>query len=117
MIQSLECFLEAGRLWSQLDRLSHISWERYGDFVTRLAQVLLSSGKAFDLVVGIARGGVPVAMVVSDSLGTKFDFINVKSYTGIGERGRPRILSTLTESIRGKRVLLVDDLIDGGSTM
>jgi hypoxanthine phosphoribosyltransferase len=60
---------------------------------------------------------MPVAMVVSDRLNVRIDFINVKSYTGIGERGVPRILSTLTQDIRGKNVLVVDDLVDQGDTM
>jgi uncharacterized protein len=68
-------------------------------------------------VIGIARGGVPVAMVVSDRLAARVDFINVKSYDGIGTRVTPRILTTITEEIRGERVLLVDDIVDEGDTM
>jgi hypoxanthine phosphoribosyltransferase len=85
--------------------------------VTKLADRIASSGQTFDLVVGIARGGIPVAMVVADRLGIKIDFINVKSYTDVGERVKPKILTTITERIQGTRVLLVDDLVDGGETM
>jgi hypoxanthine phosphoribosyltransferase len=60
---------------------------------------------------------MPVAMVVSDRLDVRIDFINVKSYMGIGQRGIPKILSTLTEDIRGRKVLVVDDLVDQGDTM
>jgi hypoxanthine-guanine phosphoribosyltransferase len=56
-------------------------------------------------------------MVVSDRLGVKIDTITVKSYSGIAKRGSVRILSTLTEEIKGKRILLVDDLVDQGDTM
>jgi len=56
-------------------------------------------------------------MVVSDRLGAKVDFINVKSYGGIETRGKPKILSTITEDIRGEQVLLVDDIVDQGDTM
>ena len=73
-------------------------------------------GTEFDLVIGIARGGVPVAMVVSDHLGAKVDFINVKSYDGIGTRST-KILTTITEQTRGEQILLVDDIIDHGATM
>ena len=95
----------------------YISWPEYGNLAEALAEKVRSSGKSFDLVVGIARGGIPVAMVVSDHLGVMIDFINVKSYSGIAERSAPRILSTLTDGIRGKNVLLVDDLVDHGVTM
>jgi hypoxanthine phosphoribosyltransferase len=85
--------------------------------VTKLADNIAMGGKKFDLVIGIARGGIPVAMVVADRLGTRIDFLNVKSYTDVGERVKPQILTTITEDIFGKRVLLVDDLVDGGDTM
>ena len=95
----------------------YIGWAEFGNLTEALAEKVRSSGKTFDLVIGIARGGVPVAMVLSDRLGVKTDMITVKSYNGINERGSVRILSTLSEDIRGKRVLLVDDLVDQGDTM
>ena len=95
----------------------YISWPEYGNLAEALAEKVRSGGKRFDLVIGVARGGMPVAMVVSDHLNVKIDFVNVKSYNGIAERGRPRILSTVTEDIGGKNVLVVDDLVDQGDTM
>lgn len=94
-----------------------MSWSQYGELVTKLAENVAASGEHFDLVIGIARGGMPVAMVVADKLGIKVDFLNVKSYTDVGERVRPQILSTITEKIADKRILVVDDLVDGGETM
>ncbi|MDG7005777.1 MAG: hypothetical protein JRM86_02460 [Nitrososphaerota archaeon] len=101
----------------KLTRFRYIDWPEYGRLVEELARVVASEDEDFDLVVGIARGGVPVAMAVSDRLGTKTDFINVKSYLGLGSRTKPKILATITEEIGAKRVLLVDDLIDEGDTM
>ena len=95
----------------------YIDWQEYGNLAEALAEKVRSTGRRFDLVVGIARGGIPVAMVVSDHLGVKIDFINVKSYEGIAQRSTPRILSTLTNGIAGKNVLVVDDLVDQGDTM
>ena len=95
----------------------YINWTEYGNLADALAEKVRSNGERYDLVIGIARGGVPVAMVVSDHLGVKLDIINVKSYEGIAERNPPRILTTLTEAVKGKNVLLVDDLVDQGDTM
>ena len=94
----------------------YIAWAEYGSLTEALAEKVRSSGKAFDLVVGIARGGIPVAMVVSDYLGVKIDTIIVKSYSGIAKRGSIKILSTPTKDNKGRRVLLVDDLreVKGG---
>ena len=95
----------------------YISWSEYGNLAEALAEKVRATGKRFDLVVGIARGGIPVAMVVSDHLNVKIDFVNVKSYNDIGKRTAPRILSTLVEGVKGKDVLLVDDLVDQGDTI
>jgi len=100
-----------------LPRFRYISWAEYGSLTEALAEKIRSSKRSFDIVVGIARGGIPVAMVVSDRLGIKFDTITVKSYSGIAKRGSVRILTKVTEVIRGKRVLVVDDLVDQGDTM
>jgi len=97
-------------------RFRHIGWPEYGSLVDRLTEKIRSGGKAFDLVIGIARGGIPGAMVIADDLGVKIDFINVKSYDG-PEREEPRIISTITESVRDKNVLVVDDLVDDGDTL
>ena len=95
----------------------YISWSEYGNLAESLAEKVAAAGKRFDLVVGIARGGIPVSMVVADHLDVKVDFINVKSYNDIGKRTPPRIVSTLTEGIGGKKVLVVDDLVDQGDTL
>lgn len=95
----------------------YVSWPEYGNLAEALAEKVRAGGRRFDLVIGIARGGLPVALVVSDHLDVRVDFINVKSYVGIGERETPQILSTLTQSIAGRDVLVVDDLVDQGETM
>ncbi|HEV2137648.1 MAG TPA: phosphoribosyltransferase family protein [Nitrososphaerales archaeon] len=95
----------------------YISWSEYGNLAEALAEKVRANGNHYDLVVGIARGGIPVAMVVSDHLDVKIDFVNVKSYNDIGKRTPPRILSTLIEGVHGKDVLLVDDLVDQGDTL
>ena len=95
----------------------YISWSEYGNLAEALAEKIRARGRHYDLVVGIARGGIPVAMVVSDHLDVKIDFVNVKSYNDIGKRTPPRILSTLVEGVKEKDVLLVDDLVDQGDTL
>ena len=73
-------------------RFRYLTWSEYGSLVTALAKRVASSGREFDVVVGIARGGLPVAMAVADEIEAGLDFVTVRSYTGIGERSRPRIL-------------------------
>jgi uncharacterized protein len=98
-------------------RFRYLTWSEYGDLVGDLAKLIGSGGQEFDAVVGIARGGLPVALAVADELEATLDFVVVKSYTGIAERKKPKILRTVTESVKGRRVLVVDDIVDHGLTM
>ena len=100
-----------------MPKFRYISWSEYGNLAEALGEKVRASGKKYDLDIGIARGGIPVAMVVSDHLDVKIDFVNVKSYDDVGKRSPPRILSTLTQKIEGKKILLVDDLVDQGDTI
>ncbi len=100
-----------------MPKFRHVSWSDYGRLSAELVEKIRPSSHNIELVVGIARGGIPVAMVISDELNLDIDIVNVKSYEGIASRRPPRIISTLTESIKGKEVLLVDDLVDEGATM
>ncbi|TLX99460.1 MAG: hypothetical protein E6K90_06730, partial [Thaumarchaeota archaeon] len=61
----------------------YIEWTDYGKLVAELIDRIRSRGQTFDLIIGIARGGIPVAMVIADQLEVQIDFINVKSYTGV----------------------------------
>ncbi len=100
-----------------MPKLRYLGWAEYGALLEKLAKKVAARHIEFDLVIGIARGGLPVAMVVSDRLGARVDFINVKSYDGIGKRTRPKILTTVTQDIKDEKVLLVDDIVDEGDTM
>lgn len=82
-----------------------------------LARSVKECGDDYDLIIGIANGGLPTALILSDELGVGMEIMRASSYTGIGERKRPRIGYTLTKDIRGMRILLVDDLVDHGDTM
>lgn len=94
----------------------YIDWQEFGRLAEELSRLVKERFRT-DLVVGIARGGLPLSLVVADRLGVPVDFINVKSYRGMGVRGEPKILSTLSEDLSDKSVLVVDDLVDEGDTM
>jgi len=90
-----------------------------------LAKAVYDSGFVPDLVLVLWRGGTPVGIVLHEFLlykGISTDHAVVKavSYTGIGERGEPRlegmeyVLKRLTDKTR---VLVVDDIFDTGCTL
>lgn len=96
-----------------------LSWHAFGQRAKALAVEIEQGldGRKLDLIVGIARGGVPVAQVVADRLNVRMATVTAQSYTGIGERGEPKITEPLKRSLRGKNILIVDDLVDHGHTL
>src|SRR2546426_9705680 len=94
----------------------YIDWTDYGKLVAELIERIRSRGQTFDLIIGIARGGIHVAMVIADQLEVQIDFLKVKSSTGVAAREKPRIGPTLTEDRKGKRARVVGDLVRDGNT-
>lgn len=73
------------------------------------------------MLICILRGGVPFLVDLSRSISTPhmIDFMAVSSY-GSGQRetsGSVRVTLDLQTDIRGKDVLLVEDIVDSGHTI
>jgi hypoxanthine phosphoribosyltransferase len=98
-----------------------LSYERFGRAVRELAQGVADSGYAPEVVVAIARGGLPLGGALAYALGTKaVGTLNVEFYTGIDERlADPVVLPPLldTDALRGRSALVVDDVADTGETL
>jgi hypoxanthine phosphoribosyltransferase len=98
-----------------------LTWQGYGDASRELAQMVVDSGFMPDVVVAIARGGLPVGAAISYALGTKgVGTMNVEFYTDVDERlPAPIILPPLldTEYMKGLKVLIADDVADTGETL
>lgn len=98
-----------------------LTWQGYGDATRELAQMVVDSGFMPDVVVAIARGGLPIGGAIAYALGTKgVGTMNVEFYTDIDERlPQPIILPPLldTEYMKGLKVLIADDVADTGETL
>ncbi len=71
-------------------------------------------------LVGILKGAsiFHADLVRNIDLGVSFDFMAVESYgTSTRSSGEVRILKDLDESLKGKDVLLVEDILDTGLTL
>ncbi len=85
------------------------------------AQISADYADKTPLLVCILRGGVMFMTDLSRSLTIPhhLDFMAVSSY-GVGARvtrGQPRITLDLNTDIRGRHVLLVEDIVDSGHTV
>ncbi|CAB0575965.1 phosphoribosyltransferase [Corynebacterium diphtheriae] len=98
-----------------------LTWEGFGIANRELAQQIVDSDYTPDIIVAVARGGLVPAGALSYSMGIKLsDAINVEFYTDVNETlPDPVLLEPLldTNSIRGKKVLVVDDVADSGRTL
>jgi len=96
-----------------------IGWEYAYSLAKRLAHNIRSSGFKPDLVIGIARGGLVPARIVCDFLHQK-DLASIKAeHWGIASMlGKAKIKYSLPCEIEisGKRILVVDDVVDTGET-
>ncbi len=87
-----------------------IGWQEFGDLTKQLALTLHERGGA-DAVVGIARGGDIVGATLSFMLG--FDYYPMRLFK---HGGVVRVVQAPAAEVRGRSVLLVDDLSRTGET-
>lgn len=98
-----------------------LTWELFGTASRELAQRIADSRFDPEIIIAVARGGLLPAGSLSYALGVKLsDAMNVEFYTDIHETlPDPVLLAPLldADSIVGKRVLVVDDVVDSGRTL
>lgn len=98
-----------------------LSWDQMGEACREIAQAVADSGYEPDVVVAVARGGLPAGGAIAYALGTKaVGTLNVEFYTGVDQRlAEPEVLPPLldTDALHGLRALLVDDVADTGETL
>lgn len=94
-----------------------ISWDELHRDTRELCRQLIESGRRFDCIVAVTRGGLIPAAVVARELDVRLvDTICVVSYGGHEgqEQGAAKVLKAPDGT--GEGCLLIDDLVDTGRT-
>ncbi len=94
-----------------------VTWKDYHILTQKIAATILAHDKPFDTIVAIGRGGLTFGHLLSDFMRIPICSITIQSYTDIQQQGEVHITEGLSASIAGKRVLLVDDIADTGTTL
>lgn len=95
------------------------SWDEIYLKIINLSLMIRRSGLKFDSIVGIARGGWIVARLLSDLLDiADIGSLRIEFYRDVGVHERvPIITQPVSIDVRGKNVLVVDDVSDTGSSL
>lgn len=94
-----------------------LTWDTYHDLARKLAASVLSHTKDVNQIVAISRGGLTLGHLLSDFLRIPVATFTIQSYTDIQTQGELVVSEPLKTRIRGKHVLLVDDVADSGKTL
>ncbi len=102
-----------------MGNLKVLEWEELYWDVYELAKKIKKSDFKADMLVAVARGGWVIGRILSDILGLdNVAGLTIKFYKDIGETdNQPRLIQPLPKELLGKRILLVDDIVDTGETL
>lgn len=94
-------------------------WSQLGEDIFKLAQDVSKSGKKFDRLVALAKGGLTFSRSLVDYLNIPdVSSLQIEFYTGIGETAKtPVITQSLPVTVRNEHILLFDDIVDTGETL
>ena len=71
----------------------------------------------FEIILGVARGGLVLAYYIASKLNvSKFYTIRLKSYHKMEQNEIEIIQEPPWEKMKGKKILIIEDLIDQGNT-
>ena len=98
-------------------QMIHVTWKRIERLVENLARAVRASGFKPQCIVGITVGGVfPMALIAKEFNTKEVAVISARSYSR-KRQGKLRVTALPNIDLRGKRVLLIDEMADRGTTL
>lgn len=95
----------------------YLSWEKLDKLCFELLQKIEAKKLEFDRIICISRGGLVVARIFSDFLNLPISSFTIVSYVSVGKTGKPKIMEDLKIKIKDEKVLLIDEIVDNGTTL
>ena len=93
-----------------------VSWEQLHRDTRALTWKLMEKATTWQGIIAITRGGMIPAAIIARELGIRLiDTVSVKTYAH-QEKQTPQLLKAVTATEDGEGFLLIDDLVDTGTT-
>jgi hypoxanthine phosphoribosyltransferase len=98
--------------------VQELSWAAFDAHVQALAR-RIARRFAPQAVVGVAHGGVFVGGALASALGADFFPVRISRRSRVPKRkgSRPRLFGTMPRELKGRDVLIVDDVSASGETL
>ncbi|MBN1207910.1 MAG: phosphoribosyltransferase domain-containing protein [Myxococcaceae bacterium] len=101
----------------QRSSVQELSWADFDRAVQEMARAIRKTFKP-EAVVGVAHGGVFVGGALSSALGCEFFPVRItRRSRDRGDANKPRLAGELPRELKGRRVLIVDDVAASGDTL
>lgn len=95
------------------------TWNETYQMMLKLAEKILDTGFKPDVIVGVARGGLIPARILSDLLEQpNLATVRTECYVGThNAKPAPLLSQPISECVEAKKVLIVDDIADTGRSL
>jgi len=96
-----------------------LSWQDIEQLSLTVCYKILDDGYKPESLIGLLRGGVVPARIFSDFFDILLEFyaLDVKLYNAIGIKNSEARIKPFNGNVKGKKILIVDDIWDSGMTM
>ena len=100
-------------------RCALVTWGEVEAWVAAIIGKMVKESFRPEIVIGMARGGMVPSRLICDHLVVKNLFTVKTEHWGLTATsdGKARLAQALTTDVRGKRVLVVDDITDTGQSL
>ena len=96
----------------------YVSWDKIHEICLIFADEIKQDGFKPDLIIAIARGGLPVARIMADLLVVRnMKSIQIKSYDNQKKSSLIKIESFKKELFIKKKILICEDIVDSGDSL
>jgi xanthine phosphoribosyltransferase len=94
-----------------------VSWDEFQGLVAKICREIANSNWRPDYVVGITRGGLLPAVMISQYFNIPCETLKVSLRDHGGENPTESNLWMAEDAFEGKKILVVDDINDTGATI